>query len=131
MKQDFQGFLTCSARVHYGDTPGDQACMAKFGYDPATYTIEQATDLARAQQKDDIEHPTFGLASVVFIVVVLLLAWGIGVGIIRAIRTRGRSLVGLIGPDDDGAIGSSWASTGGKTHWSTREHIDGGFHRGG
>jgi hypothetical protein len=36
MKQDFQGFLSCSAAVHYGDIADDQACMAKFGYDPAS-----------------------------------------------------------------------------------------------
>jgi hypothetical protein len=131
MKQDFQGFLTCSARVHFGDIAGDQACMAKFGYDPATYTIQQATELARAQMADHVQHPGFGVSDAIFLVIALSLAWGIGVAIVNAIRTKGRSLIGLIGSDDDDAIGSSWARTGGKTHWSTREHIDGGFHRGG
>jgi len=131
MKQDFQGFLNCSARVHYGDIAGDQACMAKFGYDPATHTIQQATDLARAQQKHAVEHPSFGVSDAIFLVIALLLLWGICTVIVNAVRSKGRSLVGLIGSDDSETIGGPWVSSGGKSHWSTREKIDGGFHRGG
>ncbi|MTJ93933.1 MAG: hypothetical protein F8N36_13905 [Desulfovibrio sp.] len=126
MKQNFQGFLDCAYNVHYWDVAGKTACMVKNGYDPAVYTVQQATDLAKTQMQDELDHPTFGVGSVIVIVVACLaLRWVVG-GLVTAFRTRGQSLNGLFGPDKGDTIGSDAT---GNLHWNIRKNIDGGFDR--
>ncbi|MTJ93911.1 MAG: hypothetical protein F8N36_13795 [Desulfovibrio sp.] len=126
MKQDFEGFLNCSHGIHYWDVAGKTACMVKNGYDPAVYTVQQATDLAQAQMQKELDQPTFGFSSVIFIILALLVVRWVAGGVVTAFQTKGRSMAGLFGADDSDATGSTW---NGDLHWTIRQNIDGGFCR--
>lgn len=122
MKQNAEAFLTCSAKVPYGDVAGDTACMVKNGYDPKVYTVQQATELAGIQARDALAHPGGGMLGLLGVVALVLVAgWALAKVFKRAITQPGGSETPSMVD-----FSSTW---NGKTHWSTRETVDGGFSR--
>jgi hypothetical protein len=111
MTQDFEGFMDCIKHVPVSDGAAGEACMVKNGYDPNTYTVDQALTLARAQLVQEIAHPTpikpeqamltlLGIATAVFVVIYLVVKGvraGIRSGVIEP--DHGRSAIGSRGSD--------------------------------